>query len=140
MKNLLLLTILFFTLLITTAEAENEKSLRIIMTELEADMEAVVRGINYGDFNAIKVHAIKIADHDKPPASQMQKVMTLLGAEMPDFKKGDAFVHDTAVNVAKAAEEKDYAKVVEGYTALLGGCVACHTTYRSKIVEHFKER
>ncbi len=139
MKKFMVFTALIFLLLAGTARAQGEPSLKTIMVNLEADMEAIVRGLNYGDFEAIETRARAIADHDKPPMQERAKILTFLGDQADDFKKSDAFVHDTAVKVANGAAEKDYEKVVEGYGILLGGCVACHTKYRSRIVEHLKE-
>jgi cytochrome c556 len=133
--------IFFFALLFTgTANAQGEASLKLVMTNLEADMEAIVRALNYGDFETIEARALAIANHEKPPMTQRKKIMNFLGEEMVGFKKGDAKVHDSALKVAEYAAEKDYAGVIEGYGVLLGGCVACHTTYRSRIIEHLKER
>ncbi|MBE9532302.1 MAG: hypothetical protein IME98_05800 [Proteobacteria bacterium] len=140
MKFLFLVTALFFTLLIGTAEAQDEKSLKTIMTELEADMEGIVRGLNYGDFGAVETHALAVANHPKPPMAQRKEIMTFLGKEMNGFKKGDTLVHNAALKVAEFAKEENYTKVVVGYGVLLGGCVACHAKYRSRIVEHFEER
>lgn len=139
MKKLMVSTTLVFLLLAGTAGAQGEPSLKTIMVNLETDMEAIVRGLNYGDFEMIEARARAIADHDKPPMQERAKILSFLGEEAGDFKKGDAKVHDTAVKVAEAAAEQDYTKVVEGYGILLGGCVACHTKYRPRIVEHFKE-
>jgi cytochrome c556 len=140
MKKLALSITFFFALLIGTARAQNEPSLKIVMINLEADMEAIVRALNYDDFETIKASAMKIADHDKPSMAQRKKIMGLLGNEMADFKEKDSFVHNSAVKVAEAAGDKDHNLVVERYAILLNGCTACHTKYRSKIVEHLKEK
>jgi cytochrome c556 len=120
-------------------QAQDGPSLKVIMVGLEADMEMIVRAMNYDDFEAIRTKAMEIAEHDKPPMAERKKIMAFLGAEASEFRKGDAMVHSSAVKLAEAALEKDYEKVVDRYKILLGGCVACHTGYRSRIVEHLKE-
>ncbi|MEE9543954.1 MAG: hypothetical protein V3V95_09280 [Thermodesulfobacteriota bacterium] len=110
------------------------------MVNLETDMEMIVRALNYDDFKTIEARALSIANHEKPSMALRQKIMTFLGEEMDGFKKIDTFVHDSAVKVAEAAAEKNHEKIIIHYTILLGGCVACHTKYRSRIVEHLKEK
>lgn len=139
MKFFTLFTAFFLLLLTSTANAQGTPNLKMIMIDLEADMEAIVRALNYDDFEAVKTHALEIANHQKPPMAQRKKIMAFLGSEMNGFKSSDAFVHDSAVKVAEAADEQNYAKVVESYGILLGGCVACHTKYRSRVLKHLEE-
>ena len=112
----------------------------MIMVDLETDMEMIVRAVSYGDFKAIEASARKIADHDKPPMHERAKILAFLGDKADGFKKSDKRVHNAAAELALVAAEKNYEKVVRGYASLLDGCVACHTKYRSEIIEHFKEK
>ena len=138
MKRLSLFTAILFVMLISTVQAQNESSLKTIMVKLGTDMEAIVRALNYEDFEAIETKAKEIAEHNKPPMAERVKILTFLAEEAGDFKKSDAMVHNSAVKVAEAAAEKDYGKVIENYKVLLSDCVACHTKYRSRIVEDLK--
>lgn len=111
--------------------------LRSIMQELSADMGAIVGGIAAGDMAAVEEHAGRVADHRRPPATEMGAIIKLLGPDMPAFKGIDTAVHDGALGVARAAAKGDTRAVLEGYSSVLSGCVECHERFRPRVIEHF---
>ncbi len=111
--------------------------LRSIMRELSVDMEGVVSGIVAGDMAVVEEHARRVADHRRPPATEMGGIVKLLGPDMPAFKGIDTLVHDGALGVADAAAAGDTRAVLEGYSSVLSGCVECHERFRPRVIEHF---
>ena len=134
----LLLTAIFFVYSGSAAWAESQANLKDIMIELGADMERIVRALNYGDFKAIEERAREIAYHDKPQPTEMARVLAFLGDEAKAFKSLDALVHNQGLKVAEAALMRDPIKVVEAYKLLLGGCVVCHEKFRAGLSEELK--
>jgi len=121
------------------ADVRAELRLRGIMTDLSVRMEAVVAAIGAGDFKEIESNARVVADHEKPPVTERAKILGFLKTRAVAFKGADGKVHDNASAMAEAARQKDMARVVESFSAVLSGCVECHTGFRAKIVEHFYE-
>ena len=90
MKTFTFFTAFFFLLLIGSAGAKSEPNLKTVMINLEADMEAIVRALNYDDFLSIKARALAIANHEKPSMALRKKIMTFLGTEAGGVKKADS--------------------------------------------------
>ncbi len=137
MKKIALISALFISLLSLTGQAQAGLRLRFIMDAIETNMEAIVRSISTGDFKAIEARAREIADHEKPPMEERQKIMSFLKGDAKGFKEADGIVHHRAAKLSELAKKKDYKGVVDTYGLLLGGCVKCHNQYRSRIVKEF---
>ncbi len=137
MRKLAVMTALILALLASTGQVHAELRLRGIMNELETRMEAIVRALSSGDFEAVESNARQIADHEKPPMEERQKIHGLLKEEANGFREIDYAVHQSAAKMAESARSQDYAGVVDNYRDVLHGCVKCHAGFRSRIVEHF---
>ncbi|MCP3677441.1 MAG: hypothetical protein GY721_07610, partial [Deltaproteobacteria bacterium] len=137
MRKLAVMTALILALLASTGQAHAELRLRGIMIELEARMEAIVRAISSGDLEAVDSNARRIADHEKPPLEERQRILGFLKEEANSFKEIDYAVHLSATKLAEAAGNNDYEGVVDNYRDVLHGCVNCHAGFRPRIVEHF---
>lgn len=136
MKRALVLFAIAFALLVgnTSARAE-QASLNEIMLKLEADMEMIVKAVNYGDLKAVEESAMAIAEHEKIPMVKRLKIAEILKEDMPNFKQTDMAVHDAALKVAESAKGGDYNGVAENYRLLLNGCVSCHLNFRDRVRE-----
>ncbi len=137
MRKILLVILSIAVLGALTAWAGEGLRLREVMRGLEADMQAIMRGISRGDMKSVESWARAIAGHEKPPMEERKKIAAFLKEDAGSFQKADAKVHDTALRLAEAARKGDRKAVVETYGALLDGCVNCHSRYRAPIVKHF---
>ena len=69
---------------------------------------------------------------------QKMKVMSALGMDMPNFKKADGKVHNLALEIEKAAKAKDMKVLIQQQSQMLRACMACHTSYRHKLIDALK--
>ena len=137
MKRIIFIPLLAVFLLISVSEAQAELRLKAIMAALENDMELIVRAINSGDLKSVEGFATEIADHEKPPLEERQRIMGFLKEDAQGFKAADMVVHNAATELADAAVQNDYERVLSSYTNILTGCVKCHSRYRARVMEHF---
>lgn len=103
------------------------------MQGLLKNSQLLTAGIFYEDFTKIELAAKNIADHPAPGMPTMKKVIGYLGEEMPAFKGLDMIVHNTAVDIGKAAGEKNMAAVVTSYHQLIDGCQSCHSQFKQRV-------
>ena len=122
-----------------TPKPVSDGSLKKVMQQLGRDYSNLERAILWENFEAAAKAAHAIAYHDKPSMGQRMKIMGALGTEMPEFKKADGKVHDLAVNIEKAARAKDMPLLIQHQSRMLTACMACHTTYRSRVIEALKQ-
>ncbi|PHS18135.1 MAG: hypothetical protein COA86_08295 [Kangiella sp.] len=111
----------------------SENRLKLIMQGLLKDTQLLNEGIFYDDFKKIEQAAKNIADHPNPGMNTMKKVIGYLGTEMPKFKGLDGKVHNTAVEIAKAAKDKNMESVVANYHELIDGCQSCHSQFKQRV-------
>jgi len=134
--NKAILVILSAILLVSgSVLAQDTNRLKLVMNGLLKDTQLLTEGIFLQDFNKIKLAASNIADHPTPGKETMQKVMEHLGTEMPTFKGFDMKVHNTAVLIAKAANENDMIGVVDNYHQLVDGCLSCHNDFKKRVAK-----
>jgi len=107
--------------------------LKLVMQGLLKDSHLLSEGIFYDDFTKIEKAAKNIADHPNPGMPTMKKVIGYLGKEMLQFKGLDGKVHNTAVEIAKAASNKDMKSVVSNYHELIDGCQSCHSQFKQRV-------
>lgn len=125
-------------LLILTAPAwAGEMELRGIMKDLDAKTQAIVEGINKGDFQAIANNARKISGHEEPSFTEKIRILGFLLTDAKKFKSFGDIVHDESEKLAEAAQKKDHDGVIAHFAALLKGCAGCHSGYREKFVKYF---
>ncbi len=133
-----LLALGFLMLLPNAAFAELE--LRGVMKELGGLTEGILTAINKGDFDAIYKSALAVSNHRTPPMTERTKILDFLKSDAQGFNDADAAAQNALQGVAEAAEGKDIDRVVEQFSAVIKGCVGCHTKYRDKIVGQFYKR
>ena len=115
--------------------AQETNRLKVVMNGLLKDTQLLTEGIFLQDYKKIELAASNIADHPNPGKETMQKVMKNLGTEMPTFKGFDMKVHNTAVDIAKAAGDEDMTSIMSGYHQLIDGCLSCHTNYKKRVAK-----
>lgn len=134
MKKFVLISALLF---LTAPAWAAEMELKGIMKDLDAKTQAIVEGINRGDFEAIGNNARQISGHVEPSFSEKVRILGFLLTDANDFKSFGDVVHDEAERLAEAAKKKDYDGTVVHFSALLKGCAGCHTGYREKFIKYF---
>ncbi len=112
-----------------------EGSLKAIMQQLGIDYVALESAILLQDFDAAAKAAHAIAFHDTPSFGTKMKLMANLRSDMPKFKEADDKVHTLAVETEAAAKAKDMKALIAKQSQMLGACMACHTSYRSRVIE-----
>ncbi len=137
MRRFAFIPVLALFLLIPAGEAQAELRLKAIMAGLMSDMDEIRRGIKDGDFKAVEEHAKKVANHEKPPMEERERIMGFLKDEADGFKSADMEVHNAATGLAEAAAQMDNTAVIVHYSRILRGCLKCHTRYRARVVDHF---
>lgn len=137
-------SVMLFTALMINAgnawasESPADGSLKQIMQQLGHDYSDLNHAILMSDFDGAAKSAHAIAYHDKPAKAQLKRVVSGLGTEMPAFKKADKLVHDLAISIEEAALSKNMSLLIERQSKMLSACVACHTSYRSKVIDLLK--
>ena len=115
------------------AQSDTTRPLQLIMVALVQDMNRIADGIWYEDFEMIRAGAQSIADHPRVPPAQMRVIQETLGDPFTSFVAMDQMVHDTALEVAEAARQRNLQQVLRAQGRLQGGCVACHSAYRDTV-------
>jgi len=110
-----------------------EPNLKLIMQGLRDDVVEITDGLLTDDFTRVAQGAVRIANHPRIPAAQIQLVAAELGTEMAAFKQIDTLVHELSLSIAAAAEEKDRARAIADYQRMLSGCFACHAAYKDRV-------
>ncbi len=121
-----------------TSITAEEGSLKAIMQQLGMDYAAVDEAILKEDLDAVAVAAHAIAFHDTPSLATKMKLMANLRSEMKGFKAMDDKVHHLALDIEKAAKANDMKTVIAKQSQMLSACMACHTSYRSRIIDILK--
>lgn len=104
-----------------------------IMQRLGTSMVALTHGLMTDDHAAVQRSAAAIADHVPIAAADLARIRRVLGAEMGEFERLDAAVHDAAVRLHQAAEGGDPARVVTVLAEVQRGCVGCHARFRERL-------
>ena len=115
------------------ANESHANKLQLVMQGLLKDSQQLTAGIFNENFAKIEQAAKNIADHSTPGMPTMKKVIGYLGEEMPAFKGLDMTVHNTAVDIGKAARDKNMAAVVTSYHQLIDGCQSCHSQFKKRV-------
>lgn len=109
------------------------KPLRLLMAGLAQDMARINTGIWYEDYDLMEQGGTAIANHPKIPPAQIAKIKKALGTEFKAFVQYDQTVHNTAVELAEAASDRNLTAVLDAYTRIRNGCTGCHTAYRDRL-------
>jgi len=119
-------------------EAALEGSLKLVMQGLLSDTQKLTGAMLTEDYVLMEQLSKRIADHPKPSMATRMKLMKAMGADMAQFKKNDGVVHGAAVNMTKAAQEKDIKRVGENFQTMINGCLSCHSQFKSRVSEILK--
>ena len=117
-----------------TSITAEEGSLKAIMQQLGMDYAAVDEAILKEDLDTVAVAAHGIAFHDEPSLGTKMKLMGSLRSEMKGFKAKDEKVHHLALDIEKAAKANDMKTVIAKQSQMLSACMACHTSFRSRVI------
>jgi cytochrome c556 len=117
----------------TTADTVDTKRLRLLMVGLAQDMSRISTGLWHEDADLVQEGASSIANHPRIPPDQIAKIKKALGEEFKNFVRYDKDVHDTATELVRAAEARDWSGILTKQTELRDGCVGCHTAYRERL-------
>lgn len=120
------------------AEDAHAATLKEVMQQLGQSYTTLNHAILIGDFDQAMVSAKAISDHEKLSMGQRMKIMATLGTDMVDFKNTDQKVHQLALDIEQAAIAKDMPLLIKRQSQMLSACMACHTTYRSRVMEAMK--
>jgi cytochrome c556 len=104
-----------------------------IMQRLGTSMTALTHALMTEDHAAVQRSAAAIADHAPIATTDVARIQRVLGAEMAEFERLDAVVHDAAVRLHRAAEGNDPAGVVTVLAEVQRGCVECHAKFRERL-------
>lgn len=108
-------------------------SLQLVMQGLLDDTQKLTAAMLTEDFSSIENSAKNIADHPKPSMGTRMKLMKAMGSEMAKFKVNDGVVHEAAVTMVKNAQNKDIKAIAESFQTMIGGCVSCHSEFKTKV-------
>ena len=111
------------------------ESLKVIMQQLNVDYAALNIAIFMEDYVAAADAAQNIAYHDTVPMATKKKLKASLGKEMKMFKQADMKVHHLALDIEKAAQAKDMKTMIAKQSQMLSACMACHTSFRSRVID-----
>ncbi len=120
----------------TKSDAE-PMELRLIMQDLELNMQRIASAIIREDLATVAEIAPLVADHDEPPMTEKMRILSFMGSDAGAFKSLDGVTHDTAMMLKEVAENDDGDAVIKTYADLLQSCVACHQKFKQPFVDHF---
>ena len=148
MKQIIVITLSLFTGLVLMAlkgqalaepdaTAGQPLALRNIMQEMGKNEQSISAGILREDWAVIEKSAFLIAEHPAPPFLEKVRILSFVGTSMGKYKSYDGATHDAAVEINKAAKDKNGEGVILALQKLQLGCNNCHREFRKKFVEHF---
>lgn len=142
MKHRILLSVIllaFFSIaLIQKSEPRSEpetQPIKTVMQRLMMDMQTINLGIWMENYETIYSGAHNIVAHPKILKKQRKEISDILGDQMKSFVAFDKIVHHHADSIAMAAKVKNMQNILYHYEIVQNGCVDCHSTYRTKIME-----
>lgn len=138
MKTKITLAIITGLSLITTAQGQDHaehhpKTLKLIMADLGKTMNNLNDAIFIEDWSAMEQATKQIAAHPHVLPAEMKAISSALGKDMQKFKQLDQLVHETSLEVVKAAGAKNLKTVLSHQTTIISTCVSCHSQFRAKI-------
>ncbi|CAM4229319.1 hypothetical protein [Gillisia limnaea] len=116
-----------------TKQLTESDELLPIMYRLMADMNQINEGIFIENYPMIDSAAYRIATHLKINPAQMQTIKKNLGEDIQEFVRIDMVVHDRAVSISEAAQQKKMSEILSQYDILQQSCVNCHNQFRSRL-------
>lgn len=108
-------------------------ALRPIMQRLSSDMAGLAQAIWFEDYEAMTTTSAAVADHPHISDDEMQRIEAELGIELSTFHEMDEAVHESAVRLHNAAATRQLDEVLDLFSEVQRGCVACHTEFRERL-------
>lgn len=108
-------------------------ALRPIMQRLSTDMAGLAQAIWFEDYGAMTTVSAAVADHTHISDEELQRIEAELGAEMTTFNEMDEAVHEASVRLHNAAANQQLDQVLDLFSEVQRGCVACHTEFRERL-------
>lgn len=105
-----------------------------IMRQLSVDLANLTHALWLEDFDAMRESSAAIAHHPPIAADDVARMQGILGAEWAGFEEADHAVHEGAEELHKAVESGDLDAVLDRLASLQRGCVACHTSWRDRLL------
>ena len=139
MKNyfIFLITTLSLSIMTLTAQAAEPLAFQGVMKDLGKHMQTIAGAIAYEDWDLVAKTAPLIAAHPQPPITEKARIFAFVGTNMGKFKTFDKQTHESAHEMAHAAEEKNGEKVIAEFQKMQTSCLGCHQAFRKPFVEHF---
>lgn len=113
-------------------------SLKSIMQSLLNDTQKITEGMFFENYKMIEKASNNIANHPEIPKSTKMKLMKFFGPKMVDFKAYDGLVHNAAVEINRAAKEKDMETILKQYQQMINDCQDCHNNFKLAAQEILK--
>jgi cytochrome c' len=123
---------------IERSEESLDHSLPDIMLGLLKNTHLLTEGIVLSDYKKIEIAAGNIANHPQISIKTKMKLVANLGAEMANFKSNDDVVHNAAVALEKAVQNKNMVEIISKYNTLVQGCQSCHSQFRERVSDILK--
>jgi hypothetical protein len=114
-------------------DKDSKVTFKLVMQGLLSNTKLITQGIILEDFALVEFAADGIVSHRKPAMSQRKKLMKALGSQITTFKGYDHVVHGGAMNIKKAAKDKNMVTVMAEYQKLITGCQSCHSTFKAEL-------
>lgn len=107
--------------------------LRPIMQQLSADMAGLSQAIWFEDYDAMIASAAAVAEHPHISGEETARIEAELGSELATFEEMDHAVHEASERLYQAAEAREIGEVLDLFSEVQRGCVACHTEFRERL-------
>jgi cytochrome c556 len=105
-----------------------------IMQKLGTDMTALTHALMTDDFDGVTSAAAAMADHAPIAQHDVERISTVLGAEMHAFEELDEEVHTASLRLHDAARGRDTNAILTQLHEVQTGCVACHQRFRERLL------
>ena len=109
------------------------EALLVIMQRLGTRMSALTYGLMTDDGRMVATSAAAIAEHAPIAPDDLARIQRGLGADMAEFERLDAAVHEGSVRLHEAAAAGRTADVLTRLNEVQRGCVACHSQFRERL-------
>ena len=147
MKYSKYLPVLFVTLILTSACAEQQSAEHLVASKEKSDMTykqlMVVMGSSFGTLQEgilrenkqmVMVGAEFIQHH---PAPKHKPWIIMREEDQQDFKKTllayDQILHDHADKLVEAAQKENWVEAGNASNDLMSACITCHAMWRNKV-------
>jgi len=110
----------------------NSEKIVSVMQGMNKSLGELSRGIMLEKYSLISSSAYDIANHPNIIQEDLQALFMRLGDQKEAFVKCDTAVHNLAMEIFHAGEEKDMNLILSKYSAMLSKATECHKNYKEK--------